>query len=176
LVKAIKKVFPHLSLMEYERLINAVQVSLMSRHSDVYLIPGAKEIIQRLHDDGIDLAIATNKGQQSLRRALQITGLDNYFKVTRSAGQTPPKPSPQMLEEILAVFSIPVAEALMIGDSSTDIEMAKSIGMDAVGVNFYHQHSDLLLAAGALSIFDDYRQLGDYLQLSDLPNKGDMFS
>lgn len=176
LVNAIKKVFPHLTLTQYENLVHAVQQSLMSRHSDVYLIPGAMEIVQRIQHDGIDLAIATNKGQQSLVRALHTTGLDEYFKVTRSAGQTAAKPSPEMLEEILAVFSLPVHEALMIGDSLTDIEMAKNIGMDAVGVNFYHQPADLLLNAGALAVFDEYHLIADYLQLSDLPIKGDMLS
>lgn len=176
LVNAIKKVFPHLTLIQYERLINAVQQSLMSRHSDVYLIPGAKDIVQRLHQDGIELAIATNKGQHSLLKALHTTGLDEYFKVTRSAGQTPPKPSPQMLQEILMVFSLPAHDALMIGDSVTDIEMANSLGMDAIGVNFYHQQSEPLLASGALNVFDDYRLIADYLHLSDLPNKEDLLS
>lgn len=175
LVNAIKKVFPNLTILQYEHLINAVQQSLMSRHSDVYLIPGAQEIVQRLYYDGIDLAIATNKGQHSLLKALSTTGLDKYFKVTRSAGQTAPKPSPEMLEEILDVFSLSVDDALMIGDSQMDIEMARSIGMDAVGVNFYHQQADLLLNAGAIEVFDDYHLIADYLQLSDLP-KGDMFS
>lgn len=175
LVNAIKKVFPDLTILQYEHLINAVQQSLMSRHSDVYLIPGALEIVQRLYYDGIDLAIATNKGQHSLLKALATTGLDKYFKVTRSAGQTAPKPSPEMLEEILDMFSLSVEDALMIGDSQMDIEMARSIGMDAVGVNFYHQQADLLLNAGAIMVFDDYHLIADYLQLSDLP-KGDMFS
>lgn len=176
LVHAIKKVFPNLTITEYERLINAVQESLMSRHSDVYLIPGAKDIVQRLYHAGIDLAIATNKGKTSLQKALHTTGLDKYFKVTRSAGQTAPKPSPEMLEEILAVYSFSVQDAVMIGDSLTDIEMAKSIGMDAIGVNFYHQPVDLLLDAGAIKVFDDYHSIAEYLQLSDLPKKGDLFS
>lgn len=166
LVNAIKKVFPQLTLLQHEQLLNAVQYSLMSRHSEIYLIPGAKAIVSHLYQSGIDMAIATNKGQQGLMRALQTTGLDEFIKVTRSAGQTPPKPCADMLLEILDVFGMPVTDAIMIGDSAIDMEMASRIGMDAIGVNFYHQQADVLLEAGALNVFNDYQLIADYLQLS----------
>lgn len=165
LVNAIKKVFPHLTTAQQEQLVDAVQHALMSRHNEVYLIPGARQLIASLHRAGVQLAIATNKGQQGLQRALSVTGLDEYFKVTRSAGQTAPKPDPEMLEEILQEFNLSVSDALMIGDSSTDMEMARCIGMDALGVNFYHLEPEPLLASGALEVFDNYQSLAVYLQL-----------
>lgn len=168
LVKAVQRVFPRLNAREQEQLLSAVQQALVARTSQVYLIPGAREIAERLHQAGIGLAIATNKGELSLQRVLQTSGLDVLFKVTRSAGQTPPKPCPQMLEEILAEFDLTANDALMVGDSATDIEMAQSIQVDAVGVDFYHQQSAVLRATGALEVFYDYRQLADYLQLSPL--------
>lgn len=173
LVMAIKKVFPHLVSEQHEQLLNAVQQSLMSRQNEVYLIPGAKDIVMRLHGAGVGLAIATNKGQQGLQRALHSTGLDTYFSVTRSAGQAPSKPHPRMLQEIIMELGLSVQDALMVGDSVTDMEMANSVGMDAVGVNFNHQQPELLLAAGALAVFDDYRLLADYLHL---PDEKDVFS
>jgi len=166
LVNAIKKVFPHLNMQQHQQLLSAVQQSLMSKHSHVYLIPGAKKIVEALQNAGVDLAIATNKGQQGLARSLHHCGLEQYFKVTRTAGQTAPKPAPQMLEEIIEVFGATVEETIMIGDSVTDMEMAKAIGVDAVGVDFYHQHPDALLGAGALKVFDDYKQFAEFLQLS----------
>jgi phosphoglycolate phosphatase len=139
----------------------------MSRHGDVYLIPGARAIVQRLQRAGFALAIATNKGSHSLQRALTVTGLEEYFKVTRCADQVPPKPCPQMLEEILDEFLIPVERALMIGDSISDIEMAKAIGMEVIGVNFYHKDPSALMQAGALDVINHYDLLADYLQLPD---------
>lgn len=165
LVNAIRKVFPDLTLMQHERLLEAVQQSLYTRHGDVYLIPGALDMVQHLHDAGVSLAIATNKGHQSLQRALQLSGLARFFSVTRSASQAPLKPCPQMLTEILEETAISVDDAVMIGDSVTDIEMAQSLGMDSIGVNFYHKHSDVLLAAGALRVFSDYRELAEYFAI-----------
>jgi len=165
LVSTVKKAFPHLTVMQYEALLETVQRALMTRHAEVWLVPGARELIHRLQQEGFDLAIATNRGERSLHRALQACGLEEYFRVTRSAGQVPPKPCPQMLEEILMIFSIPADEALMIGDSPTDMEMAGSAGMDAIGMNLYFQHASELLAAGALEVFDDYQAVSDYLLL-----------
>lgn len=171
LVKAVKNAFPHLSSEQHQALLLAVQQSMLSRHADVYLIPGAMQIVELLHQSGICLAVASNKGHQSLQRAMQLSGLDHFIKVIRSASQTAPKPDPQMLEEILAEFDLPVEQALMVGDSTTDMEMARSMGMDAVGVDFYHQRPEMLLKAGALAVFDDYQLLADFMQLTDHQGK-----
>lgn len=165
LAQALRKIFPHLSLTQQEHLIQAVQRTMITRPAEVCLIPGARETIQAIHDANIDLAIASNKGQHSLARALHSTGLDSLFKVTRCAGQAPPKPSPQMLEEIMEVFGQNPSTTLMIGDSATDMEMAKSINVRAVGVDFYHQNAETLKAAGAFAVFDDYQLLAQFLKL-----------
>lgn len=167
LVRALQKAYPHLSVSEQELLLQAVQRSLHTRVTEVCLMPGVRKLIHQLHDAKVNLAIATNKGQQSLSRALQTTSLDEVIKVTRSAGQTPAKPCPQMLEEIIEEFGGHVSTTLMIGDSVTDMEMAKSIGVAAVGVDFYHQQEAALKSAGALMVFDNYSRLADFLNLKN---------
>lgn len=161
--QALKKLFPHLSLSQQEHLVQSVQRALLTKNTEVCLIPGAKEFIQQLDDANIHLAVATNKGHQSLQRALQATGLDAFFKVTRSAGQVPAKPCPQMLEEIISEFGVTPAQTLMIGDLPTDMEMAKSIQVTGLGVDFYHLNQDALRAAGAVEVFDDYQLLAQFV-------------
>ena len=165
LAQALRKLFPHLYLTQHEQLIQAVQRAMITRPTEVCLIPGARATIKAMHDARIDLAIASNKGQHSLARALHTTGLDSFFKVTRCAGQSEPKPSPEMLEEIMDVFGQTPSTTLMIGDAATDMEMAKSINVTAIGVDFYHQNADLLRAAGATVVFDDYQLLAQFLKL-----------
>lgn len=55
----------------------------------------------------------------------------------------------------------------MIGDSTTDMEMAKRINVNAIGMDFYHQQEEALKAAGALAVFDDYNLLSAYLMLPE---------
>jgi phosphoglycolate phosphatase len=165
LVQALHKTFPNLSGKQHEQLLQAVHQAMITRPTEICLIPGAREFIQQVHDAKIDIAIATNKGQQSLLRSLQVAGLNEFFKVTRSAGQTPAKPCPQMLEEIMEEFGREPSATLMIGDSSSDMEMAKNINVTAIGVDFYHQQEAALKAAGALAVFDDYPLLANFLGL-----------
>jgi len=174
LVVAVKKLFPKLTDGQQLQLLQAVQHALIYHPVDAYLIPGAKNIVQGLRQAGIDIAIATNKGQHSLQRTLQASGLDIFFTITRAAGQSPAKPCPQMLEEIMDFCGVSAAQTLMVGDSISDMEMALSVAVDAIGVNFYHQQEleNELLAAGAMTVFDDFQQLADYLQLPSSQNKG----
>jgi phosphoglycolate phosphatase len=165
LVRALRKLFPHLTDTQQEQLQQEVQTAMVNRSVEVCLIPGVFEFILRAHHAGIDLAIATNRGHQSLMRALHASDLESYFKVTRSAGQVPPKPHPQMLQEIMDDLGSSPASTLMIGDSATDMEMAKTLNVQGIGVDFYHQQQQQLSDAGASRVFDDYRLLGDYLKL-----------
>ena len=163
LVNAVQKLFPHLSMHQHEQLLHAVQQALATNPMDVFLITGAKDIVQQLYAAGLDLAIATNKGPHALQRALKATRLESFFTVTRSAGQVPPKPCPQMLEDIMNVCGVQASETVMIGDSVSDMEMAREAGVDAIGVDFYHQQEGTLRACGALDVFDDYQKLANYL-------------
>lgn len=163
LATAIKKLFPSASLYQQEQLLEAVQLKLSASSTHTYLFPGIRRLVSQLHQAGVELAIATNKGAHSLQRVLQETGLNAFFKVTRAAGQVPPKPCPQMLCEIMDAFGRSASETVMIGDSTADIEMAVLAGVDAIGVDFYHQQEALLFAAGAVAVFDEEAQLADYL-------------
>jgi len=156
LVTAIQKLYPTLNTEQQQAVLNEVQMSLMQRHDETYLFPGAAQMIASLHAGGIDLAIATNKGERSLQRALEQTNLQSFFLITRAAGQAALKPDPQMLEEILEYTGHAAMDTLMVGDSSSDIEMAKRLSIDAIAVDFYGQHQEQLLNSGALAVFRHY--------------------
>lgn len=168
LMQALRKLFPHLTDTQHEQLVQAVQSAMVSKPTDVCLIPGAKQFIYQLSEAHIDIAIATNKGHHSLLRAIHVAGLDEMVKVTRSAGQVPAKPCPQMLEEIMEEFGRDPSSTLMIGDSVADMEMAKNVNVTAIGVDFYHQQESALIDAGAVAVFDDYQLLADYLKLANV--------
>ncbi len=163
---AIKKLFPQLSSQQHQCLLRDIQNKLAKSSAAVTLVPGARALLDQLVKHNVQLAIATNKGHAALVRALQATDLTDYFKVTRSAGQVPAKPCPQMLEEIMTSYQASPHEAVMIGDSLADIEMAQLAGIDAIGVNFESTHGTDLHTAGAIAVFDEYAELARYLQLT----------
>lgn len=164
-VVAVRKLFPHLPTHEQSDLLQAAQLAMISNTAEVCLMSGAYEILQTIKQAGMQLAIATNKGPQSLARDIAAAQLDGLFDVTRAAGQAPAKPCPQMLEEIMKECGVSPERTLMVGDSTSDIEMAINAGVVAIGVDFYHQNEVLLRSSGAQEVIDDFQQLARMLAL-----------
>lgn len=82
------------------------------------------------------LAVATGKSRRGLDRVFAATGSGAWFHASRTADETRSKPHPQMLSELLAELSVPVERAVMVGDTEYDLEMARAVGMDRVGVSY----------------------------------------
>ncbi len=131
------------------------------------MIPGAEGCLTHLQQSGITLAIATNKRDTSLQRDLIFFGLTDVFQVARSANRTAPKPDPQMLLEILQETGVDPESALMIGDSESDMAMAHTLGIKAIGIDLSGQYGALLRTAGACHVVRDYEALMQYLKQLD---------
>lgn len=98
------------------------------------LFPGVAEGLAELRRQGYRLAVATGKSRRGLDRDLGETGLAPLFDATRTADEARPKPHPQMLLDILEATGVAAPTALMVGDTTFDLEMAAQAGMPAVGV------------------------------------------
>lgn len=92
------------------------------------------------------LAVATGKSRRGLDRVFAETGSGEWFHASRTADETRSKPHPQMLNELLVELDVPVERAVMVGDTEYDLEMARAIGMDRVGVT-YGVHTPVRLSA-----------------------------
>tara|TARA_R100001369_G_scaffold92892_1_gene140940 strand:+ start:2690 stop:3262 length:573 start_codon:yes stop_codon:yes gene_type:complete len=82
------------------------------------------------------LAVATGKSRRGLDRIFTETGSGAWFHASRTADETRSKPHPQMLSELLSELAVPVERAVMVGDTEYDLEMARAMGMDRVGVSY----------------------------------------
>ncbi|MCC5882916.1 MAG: HAD-IA family hydrolase [Halomonas sp.] len=82
------------------------------------------------------LAVATGKSRRGLDRIFQESGSGHWFHASRTADETRSKPHPQMLEELLVELDTPIEEAVMVGDTEYDLEMARALGMDRVAVTW----------------------------------------
>lgn len=163
LLCTLKKVYPDNSASVYEQLIQNIQLAMIAKPQRIYLLPGVEAFIKKLHANGHFLAIASNKGRHSLERALHSSDLATYFHKVQSASNIAAKPNPQMLLEILDFFNVEKQQALMIGDSILDIEMASAIEVDSLGIDYYHLQTESLIQAGAKRVFEDYAALEQFL-------------
>ncbi len=98
------------------------------------LIPQARQVLERLVEEGYFLALATAKSRDGLRRDLDRTGLAKLFVTTRTVDEAPGKPHPQMVLDILRELGVLPGEALLVGDTAHDLLMARNAGVGALGV------------------------------------------
>jgi phosphoglycolate phosphatase len=127
------------------------------------LFPGMRELLADLSATSL-LGIATAKSRRGLERALDATGLRAHFRASRCADETHPKPHPAMLLEILNELSVSPENALMIGDTSHDLEMARAAGVDALAVTYGAHREEGLRACGPLGCFSSVNQLQEWLR------------
>lgn len=129
------------------------------RSQQTRLFDGVEVLLQRLQQQGIVLAVATGKSRAGLDRVLADSGIAAYFSVTRCASETRSKPHPQMLQEILDVTGIVAADALMVGDTSYDLEMAQRIAMPRIGVSYGVHTAKRLQQYQPLAVVQDVAEL-----------------
>ncbi len=129
------------------------------------LFAGVAESLEVFRAAGYRLAVATGKGRHGLERVLAGRGWLDYFDVTRCADETASKPNPLMLQEILADCRVAPERALMIGDSSFDLEMARRAGVDSVAVGYGAQSLDSLRAYGPQLAIEHFTELRAWLEL-----------
>lgn len=92
------------------------------------------------------LAVATGKKRKGLDRVLEASASHHYFTITRCADESGSKPDPQMLRDVLDYTKQPISQAVFIGDSIYDIQMANRLGMTSIAVNYGTASSSELAA------------------------------
>ncbi len=90
---------------------------------------------------------------------LESHGLESLFLGTQTADDAPSKPHPGMVLNCLAATGVAPERAVMVGDSSYDMEMARVAGIRAVGVGWGYHPPERLLAAGAERLVESYAAL-----------------
>lgn len=116
-------------------------------HIDVHTkpFPGIQELMAKLHREGVMLAVASNKFQEGTEHLIKEFFPDIPFvAVLGSRPDFPLKPNPEIVDEVLHKAGVEREEAVMVGDSDTDMETAANGGIDGIAVNWgYRNMKDL---------------------------------
>lgn len=153
----------------------AVRDTLAEQYKHAYLhlddtptpfFTGAEPLFQTLKQRGYRLAVATGKARRGLDRVLHETATGHYFCATRCADEAESKPHPLMLQQLLQHFALTPEQAVMVGDSKYDLQMAQAIGMPRIGITHgVHGHAEFA-ALSPVAVVDDLPSL-----LAHLPGR-----
>ncbi len=161
---AIEALFPEAEISVRSSVADRYREHYFSTStSAVPVFEGVVEMLEKLNQENYFLAVATGKSRRGLDRSLSESGLDKYFHTTRCADESLSKPSPQMLIEIMNFFGLEAEEALMIGDSEYDLQMANNAGMGSVDVSYGVHNAARLQQCEPLGIIHKITELSDYL-------------
>ena len=142
---ALAHVLPGVAPSEYPRVVDRYRHHFLLRDSATVLFQGVDEMMAELTGAGHLLAVATGKSRRGLDRALQATGLGRYFQATRCADEGFSKPHPGMLHALLEMLDVAPARALMIGDTTHDMQMARAAEVQRLAIaHGAHDAADLL--------------------------------
>jgi len=123
---------------------------------------GARETLDALFAmPDVLMAIATGKSQRGVRHLVEREGLHGYFAAIQTADDAPSKPHPAMIEQAIADAGVAPDRAIMVGDTTFDIEMAVNAGVPGLGVAWGYHPPEALTQAGAVQIlgsFDDFHE------------------
>ena len=145
MIEALEKLYPGLSREELVRIREGYAGYFFKKVTTPQnVFDGMADVVADLRGSGRGCSVATGKSRRGLELALTSSGLGSHFVITRCADETRSKPHPLMLEEILAFYGYEPEEAVMIGDTRYDLEMAQRIGMPSIGVEWGVHKRDVL--------------------------------
>jgi len=151
-----------------EQMVAAYQRWLpLLRADDAYAdVPfdGAADLLTALAgQNGVALGIATGHVSHAIAPALERFGWRNLFTTIQTADKAPSKPHPGMLLQALREADVKAEDAVMVGDTAFDMEMAHAAGVRGVAVTWGYHRADRLRDAGASRVVDDVSELREYL-------------
>lgn len=160
LPEAIRQLWPDISDEQLQRMRVLYPASFSNNsHVSVGFFSQALQVFEELKDLGYVLAVATGKTRRGLNEMIERMSVPDVFTITRCADETTSKPDPHMLNEILTELQLTSNEALMVGDTSFDLDMARSIDMDSIGMTHGAHNEEILLASGAKALCQDLNEL-----------------
>ena len=98
---------------------------------------GMPELLHQLQEQGVKLAVASNKYQQATEKIIGHFFADiDWVAVVGQQEGVPVKPDPSIIFMILSQAKVAKQDTLYMGDSGIDMEAARRACVDSVGVTW----------------------------------------
>ncbi len=159
LPEAMRGISPEIDEDAVAALVDAYRAGFVKNRAQgqgeasVPLYEGARECLKRLNADPSSvLGAATGKARRGLDVVIEGHDLHGLFVTLQTADIHPSKPHPAMLEAACSETGIGSERAVMIGDTSYDMEMGKAAGFATIGVSWGYHDLDRLGACADLIV------------------------
>lgn len=163
LLEAIHYAVPTIAREQLPAFVERYRTHFLRQDALLQPFDGIPSLLAELEAAGVMLAVATGKSRVGLNRALEQTGWNRHFLMTRCGDEGAPKPDPWMLLDICATLATDPSRAVMIGDTTHDLRMAIGAGATPVAVAYGAHPVDELRALAPAACVDSVAQLRAWL-------------
>jgi phosphoglycolate phosphatase len=133
-------------------------VDNIDRYTQPY--DGMPELLRKLRDRGVLVAVASNKFQHGTDRLVSKFFADiDFVAVEGNREGAPLKPDPQIVHNIISMANVDASQTIMVGDSGIDIRTAAAAGIASVGVAWGFRFAEELYDAGATDVVSTIDEL-----------------
>lgn len=158
--KALKELFPFLSLLETERIIEETLGYYKKYNHNIKEYSGIREMLQSLKGNGFKLGIVTAKLKQNAEKELQNTGLMSFFEVILAKEDCLDfKPSPIPLLQLAEKLNLKPSDCFYVGDQPTDIQATHAANMTSIAALWGEGKKERLFPLNPTYLFDSPSQI-----------------
>ena len=126
----------------------------------IELFDGVAETLDALKKAGVILLISSNNIREVLERLTSQLNIAKYFDGIICANDVVnTKPAPDIALLALERYNIKAEEALVVGDSTYDMDMGRGAGCHLCGVTFGSHSAEMLRGKGANYVIDHFSEL-----------------
>ena len=127
--------------------------------ADLELLQGVENLIKELHQNGMQLILASSASKVTIERVFSRFKLHDYFTHVVSGEDFPKsKPNPAIFEHAASLSVAPKENCIVIEDSTNGIKAAKAAGILCVGYNSVHSETQDLSEADV--VINHFNELG----------------
>ncbi|MEN3791573.1 HAD-IA family hydrolase [Fulvimarina sp. MAC3] len=166
---AIVALRPSLTHFEAERLADAYRneyrLERTRPHFSDHLFEGMANLVLDLAArESVFVGMVTGKSRRGVAALTASHGLTEAFSVVRTADDCPSKPHPAMVLEACTELGVDPANAVVVGDTTYDMEMARAAGAMALGVSWGSHTTEQLTRSGALQVVETVHDLASAVE------------
>lgn len=154
------------------RELDAEVAAMTQEYKDIYIELAPRDDMQCFAFTGIPqlirelasredflLGVVTGKSRKGVDCLFKSNGFGDSFIVSRCADDCPSKPHPAMVLECCDELGVRPSDAIVIGDTSFDMQMGVAAGATTIGVNWGYHPRHKMESAGANAIVSNVAEL-----------------
>ena len=143
-----------------EQALEVFLAAYANSHGLSAIYPGVRETLKWLKQQGIEMALITNKPERFVGPLLDDLRIGRYFRWIIGGDTLPQqKPDPTALLHVLKMAGVSPGKALFVGDSRSDVLASKAAGVACIAMSYGYNHGRPIAEESPALVIDDLREL-----------------